>query len=120
MRIERIENMTRLMEQVLSLTEARQRVLAHNLANINTPGFVRRDIPFEEALREAVANPGRSPDAFRVLEDESGTFRSDGNNIDLEREIAELTKNRVLHEIATQFLGGKVRQIRMAISGRTG
>jgi flagellar basal-body rod protein FlgB len=64
---------------------ARQRTIADNIANINTPGFLAGKVEFEAALKTAVAggNPAdASPTVARSLE----PTREDGNNVNLDEE----------------------------------
>ena len=63
---------------------ARQRTIADNVANINTPGFLAGRVDFESALRDAVKNgtPVAGPTIARSLE----PTREDGNNVNLEAE----------------------------------
>jgi flagellar basal-body rod protein FlgB len=69
----------------LSGLSARQRTIADNIANINTPGFLAGRVQFESALKSAVADgstAGVSPTVARSLE----PTREDGNNVNLDRE----------------------------------
>jgi flagellar basal-body rod protein FlgB len=69
----------------LSGLSARQRVIADNIANINTPGYQARRVEFEDALRSAVADgapPAVTPEVARSLE----PTRLDGNNVNLDEE----------------------------------
>ena len=69
----------------LSGLAARQRVVADNIANINTPGFLAGRVQFEDALAAAVADGGSTdlaPTVARSLE----PVRQDGNNVNLDRE----------------------------------
>jgi flagellar basal-body rod protein FlgB len=69
----------------LSGLSARQRTIADNVANINTPGFLAGRVEFETALKSAVADgtaANVSPTVVRSLE----PTREDGNNVNLDRE----------------------------------
>ena len=68
----------------LSGLSARQRTIADNVANINTPGFLAGRVDFESALRAAVADGSAvaAPTIARSLE----PTREDGNNVNLEAE----------------------------------
>jgi flagellar basal-body rod protein FlgB len=64
---------------------ARQRTIADNVANINTPGFLAGKVQFEAALKSAVADGSPadvSPTVLRSLE----PTREDGNNVNLDEE----------------------------------
>jgi len=69
----------------LSGLSARQRTIADNIANINTPGFLAGRVEFESALKSAVASgesAGVTPTVARSLE----PTREDGNNVNLDTE----------------------------------
>ena len=69
----------------LSGLSARQRVIADNVSNINTPGFLAGRVDFETALRSAIAEGSAAvarPSVARSLE----PTREDGNNVNLEAE----------------------------------
>ena len=69
----------------LSGLSARQRVIADNVANINTPNFLAGRVDFESALSEAVAN-GTSPNVTPTMARSLEPTREDGNNVNLEAE----------------------------------
>jgi len=82
---------------------ARHRAIAQNLANLDTPGFIRSDLNFEEALAVALERarqgPHRAFDLFASLplrpqQDRSSPARADGNNVDVDREMVLLCHPR--------------------------
>ncbi len=86
----------------------RNDVIANNMANVNTPGYKRQDINFEEQLRRALGNSRyQSVDSKvahlshaelvpRVFEDASNfSYRLDGNNVDIDTEGVELASNQI-------------------------
>lgn len=94
----------------MDLLAARQRLVASNLANIDTPGYRTRDIDFQfEFLSLA---PGAQP---RVIEPLDLTVKNDGNNVSLDRETRLLAENALRFNVASQLARAEVRRIRMAI-----
>ena len=88
----------RALEVALHGTEVRQTVLANNMANVNTPGFRRSDVQFGGELARALASG--SPSAVggvapQVIGDSSGAMRSDGNNVDVDRESTYMAENQL-------------------------
>ncbi len=79
---------------------ARQEALASNIANVETPGYTRKDVRFEDALQGAL-NSGDPDSQAAALEslsfssspDLSHPANPDGNNVDIEVEMSELAKN---------------------------
>lgn len=80
----------------------RQQVLSNNLANANTAGFKRSDVDFQSSLASALgsSDPSQSLDslAFTPQADSSTTMTLDGNNVDTDTEMANLTSNAVEYE----------------------
>jgi flagellar basal-body rod protein FlgB len=111
----------------LDWASARQRALAHNLANVDTPGFKRMDLLFPEALLQAGKRLGLAatqPGHFGAtgtntmkLTRETGTIqRNDGNNVDVELETAEMVKNALYYNAIISRASGHIRNLRMVIS----
>lgn len=99
----------------MDLLAERQRLVASNLANIDTPGYRTKDIDFQfEFLSLA---PGARP---HVVEPLDLTVKNDGNNVSLDRESRLLAENAIRFNIASQLARAELRKIRMAIEeGRT-
>jgi flagellar basal-body rod protein FlgB len=104
--------------RLLDVTAKRHKVLSNNIANAETPGFLRRDISFESELANAVEH--NDPASFRpeLDIDRSPPARADGNNITIDLEMAEMNKNAMLQQISIQMLQTKLAMQRMAIQGR--
>ena len=134
--------------QALSLRSERQRQIASNIANADTPGYVSRDINFAQALRDATgasgpgvsmaapsgaAGPGRlgvtqsghlagsqstPAEANRVYASASQT-NLDSNTVDMDRERASFADNAVKYEATLRFINGNVRTMLDAIKGQS-
>lgn len=104
--------------QLLNASGLRHRVIAQNVANVNTPGYKRLEVAFEADLAKALAAPtGGTPVKPRVVTGD-GPERVDGNNVDIDTEMNALTKNALLYQAATQIIASRVGTLRSAISGR--
>jgi flagellar basal-body rod protein FlgB len=120
------------LEKGLDGASKRQRIISNNIANVDTPNFKRSDIGFEQELKRAIAegkdalrltvtqsdhmlNTASGASAFPVTQDNSATFRNDGNNVDIEKEIVEQTKNNVLYNSFIQILESKFGLLRYSI-----
>lgn len=119
-----IDKASAVLGKVLDGASARQRVLANNIANAETPGFTRQDLDFEDQLREAMDDPSADFDsqiaaieqvALGVTDDTKTPARADGNNVDIEREMTNLAKNSLQYETASQLLSMKLRGLNTAI-----
>jgi len=111
--------------KVLDGTALRQRALAENIANVDTPGYQRKDVSFSEQLKEALEGTSLPENALRRLEAvvpqsvvaNSQTLRPDGNTVDIDKEMTEISKNTLEYETSAQLLDGKLRLLRTAITG---
>jgi flagellar basal-body rod protein FlgB len=81
----------------------RQTLLTDNLANVNTPGYQRRDLDFHAALRAAEASDAPADTvAFQPTVDTSRVVRADGSGIDPDQESATLAKNSLEYQALVQ------------------
>ena len=96
----------------MTLVSARQKVVASNIANADTPGYKTKDIDFQSELNSAIGQV--SPVASEV----SGLrVRNDGNNVNLDRETRLLAENDMRFSIASQFMRSQIKGIKAAIDG---
>lgn len=120
----------------LVLRAHRQQVIASNIANADTPGFVARDFNFAEALAQANggARFGTDPAAthgrhMRLTGSETGTGTElaysvqtqpslDRNTVDMDRERANFTDNAIRYESTLRFINGHVKTMLSAIQGQ--
>jgi len=123
-------------EQALKLRTYRQQILGNNLANSDTPGFKARDINFADVLKKemagvsrssglnlAITNPGHlkgkasyeNPNLLYRIPNQPAM---DGNTVDGDIELSELTKNSVFTEAALTILGGTIKSRMSAITGQ--
>jgi len=129
-----------MLEKTLAFTESRNRVLAENIANITTPGYraKRLDIgKFQAALRDATDRRAESggtwsleaTDEFRTdalghlettpsREPVENLLFHDGTNARIERQMADLAENTMMHQAATELLKNYYNGMRKAIRGR--
>lgn len=137
--LDKLSNSLDFHTQALVLRAERQRVIASNIANADTPGFAAREMNFSEALREAVADGGRDGTAtdgrshaghlpMAPRESDAGSRglvyatqtqpRLDGNSVDLDRERASFVDNAVRYEATLRFINGQGKTMLSAITGQ--
>ncbi len=113
--------------QALVLRAERQRVVAGNIANADTPGYAARDFDFASALRDATGSVSNgklgapiTADVFARDRAMSGTeprlryatpaqSSLDGNSVDMDRERASFADNAIKYEATLRFINGSVR-----------
>lgn len=124
-----------LLEKALEGSSLRHKVISNNIANVNTPGYKRQEISFEEQLavvtkEEAVADKGlllthprhlapkaKTSDINQIRTIENTSLRTDGNNVDIDAEMAAMTKNNIFYNTVAQRINGYYTNIKMAIKG---
>jgi flagellar basal-body rod protein FlgB len=117
--INRLSDSLDFQAQALVLRSERQRLIASNIANADTPGYVARDFDFARALRDATSSqavPGAQPGgsavqrANAVLRYSAPSQTSlDNNSVDMDRERAAFADNSVKFEATLRFINGSVR-----------
>lgn len=118
--INRISDAMNFQSQALALRSERQRLLASNIANADTPGFQARDFDFASALREASA--ARTDAQASAVRNEAQLRWSlpaqtnlDGNTVDMDRERAAFAENALKYDAALRFINGHVRTLQDAM-----
>jgi len=98
------------LEQYMDLLSARQKLVASNIANADTPGYKTKDIDFQNEFLNAAAQI-----APHTIEARGLAARNDGNNVSIDREARLLAENDLRFNIATNLLRGQIRAVREAI-----
>jgi len=107
------------LERALEGSSLRQQALASNLANVNTPGYRRRDVDFHGTLAGAM----RSGDAASALagvrlgvtEDAAAVVRADGSSVDVDAESAKLAANGLEYEQLSSAARVRIEILRAAM-----
>ena len=97
------------LERYMDLLSARQKLVASNIANADTPGYHTQDLDFQAELR-------RASGAFPQVSDVAGLqVKNDGNNVSLDREARLLAENALRFQVASQLMKTQIRNVRSAI-----
>jgi len=103
------------LERYMDLLSARQKLVASNIANVDTPGYRTRDIDFQAEFQSAA---GLQPN---VVEVGGLTVKNDGNSVNLDREARLLSENAIRFQMASALLRSEIRTVRSAIEeGKSG
>jgi len=113
--------------------------IANNIANANTPGFLRSDVSFKEALAAENGKPA-DPDQLALVTDQekhipldgdlpaitpfevtttvdhTDKMRVDGSNVDIDQEMAKLTINSGYSSMTHELLSNQYTRLRRAIT----
>jgi flagellar basal-body rod protein FlgB len=115
-----------LARKLLDAAALRQEAIAANIANVETPGYRRLDVApdFAEQLR-ARASTGelsRTADSIKptLAEDtHARSLRPDGNTVEIEKELLTMNRNAVEYEFLSEIVSRNIKQLKVAITGRT-
>lgn len=105
---------------------ARQRAIANNVANIDTPNFKASEVRFEDALKSAISRGAAATtdqtslnaSASRSTLLDATSTRADGNNVDIDREMEMLGEANLSYSALTQVMSSRIAILRNVISGR--
>jgi len=121
------------LEQLVNFSQSRHKVLASNIANIDTPGYRTRDLSvekFQDKLKSAIGE--RDSDASsvslgdrihvdpfdKVREGMNNILYHDDSNVGIEQQVAEITKNHMQHNLALTIINSQFRLLQTAVSER--
>ena len=133
--LNRLTNSLDFHAQALNLRSERQRLIASNIANADTPGYVAREMNFAQALREATGEPqlastlaasqpghitgGAAAGVYSTLQYATPSQTNlDRNTVDMDRERASFADNSVKYEATLRFINSSVRTTLSAITGQ--
>jgi flagellar basal-body rod protein FlgB len=113
-------------KKLLDASVLRQEAISANISNVETPGYHRVDVaPDFAAQLKATLSSGKSLDSLSSLkptvsvDSSARTMRPDGNTVELDSELVHMNENTVQYEYLTDLVSRNIRQLRMAITGRS-
>lgn len=116
----------------LNMRLLKHNITSSNIANAETPNYHAKKIDFEAALSRALDIDGlrgmstSSPEHFAVgggslskmrpdiYENPEGAINNDGNTVDLEREMSNLSENTIMYKAALSLINKKLAALRYA------
>lgn len=127
-----------LLEKSLDVESLRRKVISNNIANVDVPHFKRSEVNFESELNRAIMDrmnptnklpakltnekhiPFYIPKEIRSVKprinlDYNTTYRNDGNNVDIEKEIVDASKNLMRYNAMITRLNGNFRTLKLVI-----
>jgi flagellar basal-body rod protein FlgB len=126
MMISSTDNITNLLETYLDVQSRRTEIIAGNIANADTPGYVAKELDFDQHLRDAARNalfpqlPGGESETLslapaKVVDREAQAVGLDGNTVDVGREMAEMAQAGGSFNFGVKMLQSRLRLLRSAI-----
>ncbi len=113
----------------LDAAALRNDVISNNIANVNTPGFKRQSVLFEQSLNESKISAKRTepkhiPFSYeksghipRIITESDTITRNDENNVDIDKEMADLSKNTIYYNAIATRLARKFSLLKLAAQG---
>jgi flagellar basal-body rod protein FlgB len=99
------------LERYMDLLSARQKLVATNIANLDTPGYHTRDLDFQGEFQSAA---GLTPEVVQVA---GLPVKNDGNNVNLDRESRLLAENALRFQLASSLMRAQIHALESAING---
>ncbi|SKC74473.1 flagellar basal body rod protein FlgB [Maledivibacter halophilus] len=130
--VNRLNSNIEIYQKSLNASWLKHDAISNNLANQNTPGYKRQDVKFESILKDYIdenhiklkttRNKHFSNNNLNSLQPEitrelGTSFRKDKNNVNIDVEMAELSKNYIKFNALTRQLSGYLSRIKMSIRG---
>lgn len=128
-----------LLQKALQVADLKQRVYANNIANVNTPGYKREDVSFAAVLQgqaaptaqlgeqsipinlSSASNMGSMQSWIqaqpRIVTDSSTTIDNNGNNVNIDAEMADLAENQIRYNTLVQDVQMNFANMTTAIEG---
>jgi len=120
-----------MMSKALDFQSQRHLLVSSNISNLDTPGYKAKDIDFKGALQDAMGRGGLTVnkthsghlgpgmDSLRSLQaqvyEEPDAARSNGNNVNIDKEMTKLAENQIAYSATAQLMGKRGSTIRAAI-----
>lgn len=124
------------LKQSMDASSLRNNVIADNIANVETPNFKRSEVIFEQKMKKVLEksticdklkltnsrhipiSPATSDSPIEVREMEDLSYRNDENNVDIDVETANMSKNKIYYDAVSQSMSNEIKLLKMAILGR--
>lgn len=134
--VNKLDDAFRFQQQALSLLTRRQDVLASNIANADTPGYLARDLDFSQQLKNATDNSSMAKQSVSLsltsnkhiegkaipFDDGQLLYRvpdqpsADGNTVDMDRERVNFADNAMKYQSGLTFLGADIKKMMTVLS----
>ena len=107
-----VDQVSQALEKYMDVLTARQKVVTSNIANVDTPGYKTQDLDFQSEFNSLLNGTETTTHAQQV----GGLpVKSDGNNVNLDREARLLAENSIRFSAATNLMKGQMRVMKSAI-----
>jgi flagellar basal-body rod protein FlgB len=114
------------LERALNYSSLKQKVIANNIANVDTPNYKAKDVSFRTELQRALQANRTDPrhfefkaglTSFPIITRPNITYNHNGNSVDIDKEMSELAENQIYYSALVERLNGKFQTLKTVIRG---
>ncbi|MFD1735809.1 flagellar basal body rod protein FlgB [Bacillus salitolerans] len=119
------------LENSLNYSNLKQKVIAQNIANVDTPNYKSKEVlktSFQSELKSAMQafktdtrhydfTNASARTSFPVVQNSNSSYNHNGNSVDIDKEMAELAENQIYYNALIERINGKFNSLRTVISG---
>lgn len=119
------------LENALNYSSTKQKVIAENISNADTPNYKAKNVSFNSALQQAIDQSmqakrtdvrhfdfkGQSSSAIQVTTNNRTSYNNNGNNVDIDQEMSDLATNQIYYNALTERISGKFQSLQSVIRG---
>lgn len=119
------------LEKSLNYSMAKNRMISHNIANVDTPNYKSKEVVFKKVLNDELmktntakrTHPKHLPftlnnnEDYRVITNNHRMYNHNRNNVDIDKEMTELAKNQIYYEAMVDRLKGEFSNIQTVLRG---
>lgn len=119
------------LEQAMNYSTAKQKVISHNIANSDTPNYKAKSVSFNSEFSRILKDSmqanktdirhydfkSTNSKSFSVFTQNSSSYNHNGNNVDIDKEMAELAKNQIYYNAVADRIGSKFNSLKTVIRG---
>ncbi|MGY0691552.1 flagellar basal body rod protein FlgB [Virgibacillus sp. FSP13] len=122
----------RTLENSLDYASVKNSTISNNIANVDTPNYKAKDVTFKNVLHKELGNslaakrthPKHLPfdnetlqNSYQVITKGNTMYNHNGNNVDIDKEMAELAENQIHYQALVDRMNGKFRSLQTVIRG---
>ena len=122
-------NYINVLNKAANASQTRNEIITNNIANVDTPGYKRKDVQFQSYLQSALLGDDSLDsrmadidldhlDATVYTDHASLSYRLDGNNVDIDTESANLAENQIYYEALLQSMTQEFSRIKIVLTAK--
>ncbi|MCA0969147.1 flagellar basal body rod protein FlgB [Halobacillus litoralis] len=119
------------LENAMNHSAAKNRTIANNIANVDTPGYKAKDVVFKDVLSSELSSiPTKrthsrhidfqnreGSSSFQTITRQNTTYNHNGNNVDIDKEMNELAQNQIQYQALTSRISSKFSGLESVLRG---